>query len=207
MADETTGGTAVVEEVAQDRPMVDLLKPDTCPASLKKFYTDIEREQIAAAVASGDIVTETKNVKISKKKTKSKDELWPFLNYKAVTQRGMSALSGGRLQAAKEKPENYDQLTGNEKVRVDNSLKDGAADYFNYGFILTITQPIRVMMTSRVGMSPEQEIDKQVAQVMKTGLFADADTAKAFVVAQRKTMNMRVPDAFADEDETEEATA
>lgn len=199
---EPTGGTGAAVETAEVdvRTPVDILKPETCPPSLKKFYTDEQRAAIKAQVDAGNVVQEIKNVKISKKNSGSgKDELWPFVNYRAVQSPGMTALAKGNARASKPLPENFKDLTGNEKLRAENAAEDGACDYFNYGFVLTITQPIRVMMASRVG-GPDKEIDKQVRQVMKTGLFGTEDAARDFVIAQRKTMNLAVPDAFADDD-------
>jgi hypothetical protein len=200
---ETEVATETTTAVEIERVPVDILKPETCPPALKKFYTDDQRARIQAELTAGNIVTEEKNVKISKKNSGSgKDELWPFVLYRAVQAPGMTALAKGNARAAKKLPEDYDKLTGNEKLRADNANEDGACDYFNYGYGLTITQPIRVMMASRIG-GPDKEIDKQVRQVMKTGLFATEDMARDFVVAQRKTIGMSVPDAFADTDDGE----
>jgi len=203
MNGDTTVETTETEQVSDVRVPVDILKPDTCPPALRKFYTQDQRDRIEAEVKAGNIVTEEKNVKISKKNSGSgKDELWPFVLYRAVQAPGMTALAKGNARAAKEKPEDYDKLDENAKKRADNANEDGACDYFNYGYGLTITQPIRVMMASRIG-GPDKEIDKQVRQVMKTGLFASEDMARDFVINQRKTMNMSVPDAFADTDDAE----
>jgi hypothetical protein len=203
MAETETTEPETTTEQTDVRTPVDILQPDTCPPALRKFYSDDQRKAIAAEVAQGNIVTEVKNVKISKKNSGSgKDELWPFILYRAVQAPGMTALAKGNARAGKPIPENYKDLSDNDQKKADVANEDGACDYFNYGFGLTITQPIRVMMASRVG-GPDKEIEKQIRQVMKTGLFASEDMAKEFVISQRKTMNMTVPDAFAETDDNE----
>ena len=203
--------TAGTEEVQnEDRQPVDLLKPETCPPALKKFYTDDQRAEIARHIEQGNIVAEAKMVTIKKKNTGTgRDETWPFILYRAVQVPGMTALAKGNGRAAKPlpEPEELKKLSERDQLKAKNAAEDGACDYFNYGYGLTISQPVRVLLASRIG-GPDKEIDKQVRQVMKTGLFASEDMARSFVIAQRKTLNLSVPDAFAtEEDEEETATA
>jgi len=185
---------ATPETPKRERQLVDVLKPETCPPSLRKFYNDDQRSAIAAALEAGNIVAEVKQVKVSKEKAKSnEDEFWPYVNYRAVKQPGMTALAGGKAAAAvKISPEDYDKLDENGKKRADNDRKDGACDYFNYGFGLTLTQPIRVMLTNSLG-GVDKEIDKQITQIMKTGLFGSEDAARAFIIKQRSEMGLEIP--------------
>lgn len=188
----------VVNEVEVEetpRIPVDLLKPETCPPALAKFYDEKQRELIRFAVERGSIVTEPKQVKISAEKSGTgKDEFWSFILYRAVKGEGMTALARGRTEAAKDIPEEeYNKLTDAQKAKADIESRDGACDYFNYGYSLTIMQPIRIMLASKVG-GVDKEITKQVNQVMRTGLFATEADAKAFVVAQRKTNEDRARD-------------
>jgi hypothetical protein len=203
MANDATETTEQVEQVTEERVPVDILKPETCPPALKKFYNDNQRERIADSVQKGDIVMEIKNVKISKTKSGTgKDETWPFVLYRAVQAPGMTALAKGKNTASKPLPENLKDLPETAQLKARNDNEDGACDYFNYGFGLTITQPIRVMLASKIG-GTDKEVDKQIRQVMKTGLFATEDMARAFVIQQRKSLNLAVPDAFADSDDDE----
>jgi hypothetical protein len=200
------GTTEQVEEVQTEttREAVDILRPETCPPALKKFYNDVQRENISEQVKAGNIVAETKQVKISAKKSGTgKAEYWPFILYRAVQAQGMTALAKGKVVASKKLPDNYKDLDEKGKKIADAQFEDGACDYFNYGYGLTITQPIRVLLASKIG-GVDKEIAKQVAQVMKTGLFGTEDAAKDFVIAQRKSLSMAVPDAFADTDEDAE---
>jgi hypothetical protein len=204
MANGTTETTETTEQVTETREPVDILRPETCPPALKKFYNDVQRENIADAVSKGHIVTEVKNVKISKKNSgTNKDEVWPFILYRAIQAQGMTALAKGKAAASKPLPENFKDLAERDQQRAKNDNEDGACDYFNYGYGLTITQPIRVMLASKIG-GTDKEVDKQIRQVMKTGLFATEDLARSFVISQRKSLNLAVPDAFADTDDDSE---
>jgi len=194
----------VMEQVTERVP-VDICKPETCPNPLKKFYTDQQRANILAAVKAGDIVVSEKNVKISAKKSGTgQAELWPFVYYKAVKGPGMTALSRGLTRSSAPLPENYKSLTGKKKETADNDHIDGACDYFDYGFTLTITQPIRIMLDSKIG-GADKQVAKQIAQVMKTGLFATETLARDFVIAQREKLNLEVPPVDQDDDEDDEA--
>jgi len=175
------------------RVAVDLLKPETCPPALKKFYSDADREGIRMAMEKGHVVAETRNVKVSKDKSGTgQEELWPYIIYRAVEGPGMTALSRQKMKAATKKPDNFDTLTGNDKLRAENDAKDGACDYFNYGFSLTIMQPIRTMLTNSLG-GVDKEIDKQVAQAMKMGIFPSAEEARAMIIAQREKIGLEIP--------------
>lgn len=184
---------------------VDICKPETCPNPLKKFYTDSERAIILKAVENGDIVTTTKNVKISAKKSGTgQAELWPFIHYKAVKDPGITALSRGLKRASVKLPENFKTLSDAKKKQAENDNRDGACDYFDYGFTLTITQPIRIMLDSKIG-GVDKEIDKQVSQVMKTGLFATEILAREFVTAQREKNKVEIPNEENDDDSDDDA--
>ena len=177
------------------RVRVDILKPETCPKGLKDFYNQAQREALAAALAEGHIKVEDKDVTV-KDKSKDKsgvDEKWPYVAYIAQDAAGMAALAGGRNTVAKPLPENYDKLSENDKRKADNAARDGAADYFNYGFGLTITQPIRTMLTNSLG-GVEKEIEKQIAQTMKTGIYDTEDEAREAVIAQRRKKGLEVPE-------------
>jgi len=194
----------VMEQVTE-RVTVDICKPETCPNPLKKFYTELQRKNILAAVAAGDIVVSVKNVKISAKKSGTgQAELWPYVYYKAVKGPGMTALSRGLTRASAPLPENFKSLTGKKKETAENDHTDGACDYFDYGFTLTITQPIRIMLDSKIG-GADKQIEKQIKQVMKTGLFATDDAARIFVISQREKLNLEVPPVDQDDDDDEES--
>lgn len=194
MANGTTTETATTETPETPRIPVDILKPETCPPALAKFYDEKMRENVRFGLENGSIVTETKQVKISAEKSGTgKDELWPFILYRAVKPQGMTLLARGKGEASKEAPADYDKLSDKDKVKADFDMRDGACDFFNYGFSLTIMQPIRVMLASKVG-GVDKEIAKQVTQVMKTGLFADENAAKDFVLNQRKANEERARD-------------
>lgn len=195
------GDVVVNEQVNTEEPVrvpVDLLKPETCPPALAKFYDEKQRELIKFALEQGSVITETKKVKISSEKSGTgKDEFWEFILYKAVKGPGMTALARGRTEASREvSEEEYNKLNDKQKAQADIEARDGACDYFNYGFSLTIMQPIRIMLASKVG-GVDKEIAKQVTQVMRTGLFATEDDAKAFVVSQRKNNEERARDMMA----------
>jgi hypothetical protein len=191
MANENEIETVTTTE--RVRTTVDILKPETCPPALKKFYTDIEREAIKLAIEAGNITSETREVKVSKEKSGTgQEEKWPYVIYRAVKGPGMTALARGRQEAAKDLPDDYDKLNENQQKRATLDSRDGACDYFNYGFSLTLMQPIRVMLTNSLG-GVEKEIEKQIAQVMKTGLFTTADSARAFIIKQREEMGMEIP--------------
>lgn len=189
-------GNETVEQVAQPervRVTVDILKPETCPPSLKKFYSDVEREAIAMAVQNGTIETEVKQVKVGKEKTGTgKDEFWPYVVYRAVKGPGMTALSRGRQEAAKKLPEDFAKRSENEQKRATLEARDGACDYFNYGYTLTLMQPIRVMLANSLG-GVEKEIDKQVAQMMKMNLYETQEEARAYIIAQREKRGFEIP--------------
>jgi len=175
------------------RVEVDILKPETCPPALKKFYNDTEREGIRMALEAGTVVSERREVKVSKDKSGTgQEERWPYILYRAVKQPGMSTLARGKAEAAKDKPDNYNELTEQQQKKADIDARDGACDYFNYGFSLTLMQPIRVMLANSLG-GVEKEIEKQIAQVMKTGLFPSAETARAFIIKQRAEQGMEIP--------------
>lgn len=181
------------EQTERIRTAVDLLKPETCPPALKKFYTDNDREVIREALEKGHVVAETKNVKVSKDKSGTgQEELWPYILYRAVEGPGMTALSRQKSKAAVKKPDDFDTLTGNAKTLAENNAKDGACDYFNYGFSLTIMQPIRTMLTNSLG-GVDKEIEKQVAQAMKMGIFPSAEEARAMIIAQREKIGLEIP--------------
>ncbi len=191
--------TTTVEEVEAPRITVDLLKPEKCPPALAKFWTEKDRELVKLGLENGSIVAQTKEVKISKETSKTdKDEFWSFILYRAVKAQGMTALARGKNEAAKDKENfpDYDKLEGKAKEQADFQLRDGACDYFNYGFSLTIMQPIRVMLNSKVG-GVEKEIEKQVKKVMSAGLFTTENEGKEFVVGQRKRLEERARDMMA----------
>jgi hypothetical protein len=189
----------VMSESVKERVPVDICKPETCPKPLQKFYSDKERENILKAVAAGDIVTSVKNVKISAKKSGTGSaELWPYIHYKAVKGPGMGILSRGLTRASVKLPDNYKSLSAAKKLVADADNTDGACDYFDYGFTLTITQPIRIMLDSSLA-GVDKQVDKQVRQVMKTGLFTE-DQARTFVINQREKLKLEVPQIDSDDD-------
>jgi hypothetical protein len=189
---ETTETTEQAAETRQ-RVVVDILKPETCPPALRKFYTEQERDAIRLGLENKQIVTEQRDVKVSKDKSGTgQEERWPYIVYRAVEAPGMTALARGRAQAAKDLPENFDKLNENQQKRATFESRDGACDYFNYGFSLTLMQPIRVMLANSLG-GVEKEIEKQIAQVMKTGLFSTADDARTFIIAQREKQGLEIP--------------
>lgn len=190
-----------------DRVVVDILQPETCPAPLKKFYSDADRENIRKAVASGDIVPILRKVKVSAKKSGTgQAEYWPFIAYLAAKMPGTTTLSRGLARVSKPKPKNYKDLSATLKLKADIDARDGACDYFNYGFILTITQPIRLMLESSLG-GVDREIAKQLSKVMKTGLFASESAAMTFILEQREKMGLAIPtDDDTDDDDADEAS-
>lgn len=184
--------TDVAEVPARTRPLVDILVKESCPPALQKFYTDDERAGIAMALEAGDVRREQKNVTV-RGKGDQPDEQWPYYQYTAVNAKGMSALSRMKMDVATPLSEvpDYDKLSENQKKRAQVNAKDGAADYFNYGFSLTLMQPIRVMLTNSLG-GVDKEIEKQVAQIVKTGLFSETE-ARAAVLKQRAERGLEIP--------------
>lgn len=190
---DNTAVETAAEPTERQRVTVDILKPETCPPALRKFYNDVERDAIRMAMESGAIVTEIKNVTVRKDKSGTgKDEVWPYVVYRAVKTPGMTALARGRQEAKKPLPEDFDKLNENQQKRANLEAREGACDYFNYGLGLTLMQPIRVMLANSLG-GVDKEIDKQVAQVMKTGLFATADMAREFIIGQREKLGLEIP--------------
>lgn len=186
-----------------DRKVVDLLEPATCPKALQKFYTDAERTAIRKGLESGDIEMILKKVKVSAKKSGTgQAEFWPFKFYRAVKVPGMTVLSRGLGRASVPKPENYKDLSADKKRKADIDARDGACDYFNYGWVLTITQPIRIMLEGSLG-GVDKAIAKQVTQAMKTGLFASEAEANQWVISQREKLGLEIPAEENDDDDTE----
>lgn len=194
--DQNANETAPAPKV---RVTVDVMKPETCPPSLRKFYSDEERKRIQEALDAGTVVAELKEVRVSKEKSGTgATETWPFIMYRAVQGPGMSTLSRGRAVAAKPKPKDFDNLSEKEQAKALIESRDGACDYFNYGFGLSLMQPIRVMLANSLG-GVEKAIDKQVAQMMKLNLFPSEEAARAFVISQRDVMGMEIPASGDDE--------
>lgn len=193
---ETNSGSVV-------RTLVDILKPETCPKALAKFFSEADRAAIAKAVESGDVVREVRRVKVSAKKSGTgQAEYWDFAAYLAAKAPGMTTLARGLARVSKEKPKNYKDLSATLKAKADSDARDGACDYFNYGYILTITQPIRLMLETSLG-GVDKAIAKQVVQAMKLGFFANEEAAREFVVAQREKLGLALPDVSDDDDDDE----
>lgn len=185
------------ESLDPSRPVVDILDPETCPNALKDFYTADQRQAIRDRIADGSVVSVLKRVKMSAKSSgTSKAEYWPYISYRAVRSPGMTALAGGRSDAKVKLPDNYKDLSDVQKKQADNRNQDGACDYFNYGYVLTISAPIRNFLSSKIE-NPEKAIDKAVAQIMKTGLFKTKEAALAVVIRQRQDNGMPLPAAYA----------
>jgi hypothetical protein len=189
---------AVKDVTAEDRKVIDILNPEaTLPNSIKGFYTDAQRAAIKQALKDGHVTTTLKKVKISADKSgTNKDEFWPYVSYSAVDEEGMQALAGGRMNArvkVDKDAESYKALSKEDKELADADDQDGSADYFNYGYGLTIMQPIRLYMADNVG-GASKAVDKQVDQIMKLGLFPDKDKARAFVINQRRELGQDVPE-------------
>jgi hypothetical protein len=189
--------------VNAERVTVDLLDPTTCPKPLQKWYTDEQREQIRKGIKDGSIAVSIKRVKVGKKKSGTgKAEFQPFKFYHAMTAPGMTVLSRGLGRKSTSKPDNYKDLSAKDRAKADEAYRDGACDYFNYGWVLTMTQPIRVALENATA-SVDKAIEKQVAQAMKTGLFLNEAAAHDFVITQREKIGLQIPSADADSDDDE----
>jgi hypothetical protein len=199
---------AQMEELTKDRTEIDILDPDTCPNPLRKFYTDEMREQIAAKVSSGEIKTRRKYVKLgSKSSGTTKVEYWPFKYYYAVKTTGATALAGGAIGPKPDLPSDWKSKSDEDKASWKNKNRDGVLDYFNYGLGLYLVQPIRNFMIDAL-QGAEKAIEKQVTQMLKTGLFTK-DEARDIVLAQRKARGDELPpelDMDEDEDSDDEDT-
>jgi hypothetical protein len=197
---------AQLAEMTKDRTEIDILDPSTCPKPLKKFYTDSMREAIAARVSSGEVKTRRKYVKLGAKSSGTKQvEYWPFKYYFAVKSPGATALAGGRVDPKPDLPADWKSKSDEDKAAWKVTNRDGVLDYFNYGLGLYLVQPIRNFMIDEL-QGVDKAISKQVAQMMKTGLFTE-DEARDVVLAQRKARGEELPpemDIDADEDEDEE---
>ena len=185
------------------RPTVDLLKPETCPKALAKFYNDAQRQAIRDAISKGWISSVVKHVKIGRTKSGTgQAERWPFVFYFAVQEQGMKILARGYgRKAVKITKAEINKLAENKRPAAIESARDGACDYFNYGWILTINQPIRIMMENSLG-GVDKVVAKQVAQIVKTGIYTE-EQALALVLAQREKLGLEIPDADNDDDDAE----
>lgn len=194
---------AQLEALTADRTEIDILVPDTCPNPLKKFYTDGMRETIAKRVETGEIKTRRKYVKLGAKSSGTgKVEYWPFRYYFAVKSIGATALAGGQVDAKPDIPADWKTKSDEDKTAWKAKNRDGVLDYFNYGLGLYLVQPIRNFMVDALE-GAEKAIEKQVAQMMKTGLF-DEKEARAIVVQQRKAKDMELPPELDMDDEDED---
>lgn len=193
-----------METLTKDRTEIDILDPDTCPNPLRKFYTDEMREAIAGRVNSGEIKTRRKYVKLGAKASGTgKVEYWPFKYYFAVKSTGATALAGGAIGPKPDLPSDWKSKSDEDKASWKSKNRDGVLDYFNYGLGLYLVQPIRNFMIDALE-GAEKAIEKQVAQMMKTGLF-DEKEARAIVVAQRKAKDMDLPpDLDIDDEDTDD---
>ena len=154
---------------------------------LVQYTTEINREYVRENLFSPYMGTDASSIiRIRNEAKKGGDQI----NFPMV-----GSLYGPGTPVALGSPSyayGVDTLTGNDKLRAENDAKDGACDYFNYGFSLTIMQPIRTMLTNSLG-GVDKEIDKQVAQAMKMGIFPSAEEARAMIIAQREKIGLEIP--------------
>lgn len=162
----------------------------------KTYITSATPEQIAAAVEAKHILMSVENVTIGAKASPTgKDEKLDYVKLTALDVEGMALLADGKLEAATTAP--ADVLDADGKVvtaagkdeRTKEQKANGAADYFNYGFDLSVRQKVRAELAEQIE-GPSKVIAKAAEQLVKAGLYDNVAEATEAVKAQRKARGL-----------------
>lgn len=116
--------------------------------------TPVSADSINAAIASGDVTTETAQIKAN---INGKDETRDYTKYTAVTLAGALALCGGRE---------------NSETRGEKSV----LGLFNYGFDLAVRASERSALMASVE-DPMKNINKAAKALVAAGLFSNEEDA------------------------------
>lgn len=148
-------------------------------------YTNEQKAAIEAGITEGHITAVEDEVKIAAKSSPSgKDEIRKYRKLSAVDIDGMVLLCGGKVEAAKARPdEGKDERTDFEK-------ESGVVDYFNYGFDLSVRSTERSRLAATLE-GPEKAIAKAVKSLMDNAGFGEEE-ARALVIAQRTKAGLAV---------------
>jgi hypothetical protein len=128
-------------------------------------------EQVAAAVANGDIREEQAEVTVSAKASPDgKEHKRGYTALRPQSFAGMLALCNGKVEPSTPKPEGKDERTADEKAA-------GACDYFDYAYDLEVRAKIRAQIIASLD-GPDKAIAKAIAGLtglLEAGLMEQAD--------------------------------
>lgn len=152
----------------------------------KTYITSATPESIASAVEAKHLTMSVEKVTIGAKASPTgKDESLEYVKLSALDAEGMALLSDGKLEASTPAPAE----DGAKDERTKEQKANGAADYFNYGFDLSVRQKVRAELAEQIE-GPSKVIAKAAEQLVKAGLYDNVAEATEAVKAQRKARGL-----------------